>query len=111
MGWWISRREIVDRLFNLETRQGLIERRMTRMEKLMAKDKDALAELDAQLQELADYVRSDEQSDADEIAKRTDKVKALLAEVKADPTVPDEETAGREADLEQVQAEAAAQSE
>lgn len=106
MGWWISRRELDDRLFAVETRQALLERRTIRLEKRMAKDKDALAELDAQLQELADYVRSDEDNDAAEIQKRTDNVKALLAEVKADPNVPDEETATREADLEQVQAEA-----
>lgn len=108
---WISRREIDDRLFSLETRQGITERRMTRLEKMMAKDKDALAELDKELQELADYVRSDEESDAAEIAKRTDVVKALLAEVKADPNVPDEEGAAREDALEQVAAEAADQAE
>jgi hypothetical protein len=106
MGWWISRREIVDRLFNLETRQRLVERRTERMEKLMAKDKDALAALDKELQELADYVRSDEDSDAAEIQKRTDKVKQLLADVKADPNVPDDEGATREQELAQVQAEA-----
>lgn len=77
----------------------------------MAKDKDALAELDQQLQELADYVRSDEVSDAAEIQKRTDKVKELLAEVKADPNVPDEEGTVREDELARVEAEAADQAE
>lgn len=72
----------------------------------MAKDKDALAELDKELQELADYVRSDEESDAAEIQKRTDTVKALLEEVKQDPNVPAEEGDARAQELEQVQAEA-----
>lgn len=111
MGLWISRREIVDRLFNVETRQGFFERRITRLERAMAKDKDALAELDAQLQELSDYVRSDEDSDAAEIQKRTERVKALLAEVKADPNVPDEEGTVREDELARVEAEAADQAE
>lgn len=111
MGWFIGRGEIRDRLFSVETRQGFLERRMTRMERMMAKDKDALAELDVQLQELADYVRSDEESDAAEIQKRTENVKALLAEVKADPNVPDEEGTVREDELARVEAEAAGQAE
>lgn len=105
MGWLFGR-DVADRLRQIETRQMLIERRITRMEKMMAKDRDALAELDTQLAELAEYVRSDEESDAAEIQKRTDKVKELLEQVKADPNVPDEDGAAREQELAQVEAEA-----
>lgn len=109
MGWLTGWRVDERRLRAIETRQMLIERRITRMEKNMAKDKDALAELDSQLAELAEYVRSDEDSDAAEIAKRTETVRNLLAEVKANPDVPDEEGASREQELAQVEAEAQAQ--
>lgn len=45
----------------------------------MAQDRDALAELDAELDALEAYVASDEQNDAAEIEQRTNRVRTLLA--------------------------------
>lgn len=75
----------------------------------MAKDKDALKDLDAQLDALEAYVRSDEETDAAEVTARADRVRQLLASVQGQPEVAPEDVAEREQRLADVSDEAAAQ--
>jgi hypothetical protein len=65
---------------------------ITRMGEAMAKNDDALAELDAQLDELEAYVLSDDETDAAEVQQRTERLRGLLAQVKGpQPGVPEGE--------------------
>lgn len=101
-------RKLIRRIVNLEFRLERLERKW---EREMAKDRDALKELDAQLDALEAYVRSDEETDAAEVNLRADRVRQLLASVHGAEEVPVEDVAEREQRLADVADEAAAQTE
>lgn len=50
----------------------------------MAKNKQALAELDAQIDELEAYVLSDDETDAAEVQNRVARLKSVLAQAKGE---------------------------
>jgi len=50
------------------------------LEETMAENADALAELDAQIDELESYVLSDDATDAAEVRTRVDRLKNLLTQ-------------------------------
>jgi septal ring factor EnvC (AmiA/AmiB activator) len=56
---------------------------LTRMEVLMSQSSEALAHLDAQIDDLVDYVNSDDATDAAEVQARADRIKAALADARA----------------------------
>lgn len=87
----------------LEARISSLEERWYRK---MAKDKEALARLDAEIAKLRDYIRSDEETDAAEVDKRTEELRVLLAEAQGSGEAPAEEVASREEELSAVVQEA-----
>lgn len=64
---------------------------LTRMEDRMSKNSDALAELDAQIDELEAYVLSDDETDAAEVQQRVARLKSVLAAAKASAEEPSAE--------------------
>jgi len=50
----------------------------------MARFDDALANLDAQLDDLVDYVNSDDETDAVAVEERAERIKAALADLRAE---------------------------
>lgn len=79
---WLTSRYLAHLERRLE-RVQMVQRsqalRMKRMEIEMAKDRDALAELDSELDALEAYVKNDEENDAAEIDARVNRVRAILA--------------------------------
>lgn len=67
------------RIDRIEHNQMVLSNRVARMEYDMAKDRDALAQLDAELEALEAYVKSDEDNDAAEIEARTNRIRTMLA--------------------------------
>lgn len=61
----------------------------------MSKNSDALAELDAQIDELEAYVLSDDETDAAEVQTRVARLRSVLAVAKT-PEVPADEPAAGE---------------
>jgi hypothetical protein len=98
------------RRWRLFSRIRAVEARMSAQEerwfRIMAKNKDALAALDAEIEKLREYVRSDDETDAAEVDKRTADIRQLLAEAQGGGEVPTDETAQRESDLAEVVNEA-----
>jgi hypothetical protein len=61
---------------------------LNRMEILMSKSSEALANLDTQIDDLVAYVNSDDATDAAEVQARADRIKAALAAARADDPPP-----------------------
>lgn len=60
---------------------------MTIVRMTMSKNSEALAALDAQIDELAAYVLSDDETDAAEVNSRVDRLKDVLSQVKGEAPV------------------------
>lgn len=71
----------------MEARLTAVERRLGRF---MSASSEAYARLDAQIEALRVYVNSDDETDAGEVDRRADELRALLAEV-VPPAEPVEE--------------------
>lgn len=97
------------RIESLDRRVESLEYQVGRLTKIMAKDKEALARLDEQIAALRDYVRSDEETDASEVDRRTEEIKGLLVEAQGSGAVPPEQVAKREREVAAVNDEAAQQ--
>lgn len=65
--------------------------RIRRLEMKVAKDKEALARLDEQIEALRAYVQSDETTDAAEVDRRTESIRQVLAEAQGSGEVAPEE--------------------
>lgn len=72
-----------------------IHTRTSTLEELMSKSSEALAALDAQIDDLVAYVNSDDTTDAAEVQARADRIKTALADARATPDpAPVEPTGG-----------------
>lgn len=90
-------------------RMEILERKIHRLEIRMAKDREALARLDEQIEALRAYVQSDEETDAAEVDRRTESLRQLLAEAQGSGQVTPEEAGEVESQLGEVLDEANSQ--
>jgi chromosome segregation ATPase len=99
-------RQLDHRLTKTESDVSALRNRIRRLEWKMAKDKEALARLDEQIEALRNYVMSDEETDAAEVDRRTESLRQLLAEAQGSGQVTPEEAGEVENQLGQVLDEA-----
>lgn len=92
-------RALERRLAALEGDLSALNTRVRRLEMKVAKDKEALARLDEQIEALRAYVQSDETTDAAEVDRRTESLRQLLAEAQGSGAVTPEEAAEAESNV------------
>jgi hypothetical protein len=93
----------------LDERLSELERRITRMEIRMGKQKDSLAKLDAELDSLAEYIRSDDETDSAEVDSRTERIRQMLAAAQGSGQADDTKVADVESQLSDLGTEASEQ--
>lgn len=93
----------------LDERLSELEYRIDRMEIRMGKQKDSLAKLDAELDSLAEYIRSDEDTDAAEVDSRTERIRQMLAAAQGSGQADDTKVADVESQLSDLGTEASEQ--
>jgi hypothetical protein len=85
--------ELEWRLQIQERRNAILSNRMKWMEIQMAKNQDALAALDSELDALEAYIKSDDETDAAEVNARAERIRNLLVSAQGSGEVEPEKAA------------------
>lgn len=85
--------ELEWRLQIQERRNAILSNRMKWMEIQMAKNQDALAALDSELDALEAYIKSDDETDAAEVNARAERIRNMLVSAQGSGEVEPEKAA------------------